>query len=442
MPKSDKHKFIKKTPEGKIIALKKEVKREGGVDTTRDVEFVLDDQLSIMPQKERRNLLENNEELIKSLYPGNDEERKNINFLRLKFGETNTEDVKRNLKSEEEKNKFINYYNNLNSKETERITNRIKEIAQTQAHNKRMSVSDYMLKNKKEFQEIPEIIELSKSRNLYSVSGVPIPGIISYYDILSNGRAGAKTEGQISTYKIGKEDLQNEEIFKQLKDFFEKVRTVKQKMEDKKLSRPTNPLVIKVGVIEEIVKNLKASGYSDELIYEFIKTKFQNELEPIMTNIPSAFFDMLSKILSEGFVKQQLLKDKDIIIAKIGHSEYARIINGLSEKVYNVKVGDMVEFLGESSTGYDERDKVIGKRISLAYVFMNRKYIISAIDANAEDKASSKNAKIKIKDNRGMVTDWMNTSDFKVEIIALNESEDVRKYVGKKLIESYKKLKK
>ena len=105
----------------------------------------------------------------------------------------------------------------------------------------------------------------------------------------------------------------------------------------------------------------------------------------------------------------------------------------------------MVEFKGEDTTGYDDRDRMVKKKMSLAYLFIGRRYKISAVDESQEDASGkrvvAKNAKIKVIDNRGTETNWMNTSDFDVKTKFLGES-NVRKYISKKLFESYKKMKK
>lgn len=214
MPKSDKHTFLKRDSNGKIIAKKKEVTvNADGTRNEKEVEFELSDQLSIFPQKERRDLIKKNEEFIKSKIEG-DSERKEINFLRILFSSINPQEIQRTLVNDKEK--FIKYYDKFNKSETIRLLGKLKELKETPGFESDNNLKDHAKK----------IVDLIK--NSLTIDGIPKPGIMSYYAIFNKG--DVLTSG---FYKFAIEDLRNPNTLSELKNFYEKVE-LKKRQENKK----------------------------------------------------------------------------------------------------------------------------------------------------------------------------------------------------------------
>jgi hypothetical protein len=405
MPKSDKHKFSRRDFEGNPIGLKKEVLKneegefildDNGQRQIVEKEFPLTDSHTVASKKERRDLLKNNKDFIKSLIDGSDE-KKDIDFLKIYFLETSAQERKENLEDLENKTKLINYYNKPENKDPKD-----------------------------------------------TINGVPMPGIFKFYQILNRG-LGGKTEDskfvKIPTYKFDIEDLRNPKIINEIISYYRAILK----------GNSESPLTIKQGyeALDNLSKLLYEAGESKINILERIRKynpsklpMYQNTSVPISPIIYKEYYDLFRTI---GFTDSEILKDikenSEELINKMKLGGYEQLVQDFSIKHYDVNVGEMVQFLGEDTTGYDDRDKMIKKKMSLAYLFMGRRYKISAVDENAKDATGKKSAKIKVIDNRGKETNWMNASDFDVKTKFLNES-NVRKYINKKLFESYKKMKK
>jgi len=409
MPKSDKHKFLRRDSEGIPIALKKEVlKDENGefiLDQNQqrqivEKEFPLTDSHTIASKQERRSLLKKNESFIKSLIDGSDE-KKDIDFLKIYFLETSQQERTKELKAEKEK--VINYYNNQNH----------------------LSAADF-------------------------INDIPMPGIFKFYQILNKGVGhGSGTEESkgvnprhIPTYKFDLDDLRNTKIVKEIVLYFRTLIT----------GSPDGVLTpeVRYEILHHLLLMLKMSGENKEEIIKTIKKYDPANLPAYKnTSLPISFVaykDYFNLFNVAGFEDSEILKyikeNSEEIIKKMTYGDYEKLVNYFSISHYNVNVGDMVEFLGEDTTGYNDQDKLVKKKMSLAYLFMGRRYKIAAVDENAKDRTGNKSAKIKVLDNRGSETEWMNTSDFAVKTKYINESNGVRKYINKKLFESYKKIKK
>lgn len=430
MPKSDKHKFLKRTPEGKIIAQKKEVvvNPDTHERTENDVEFELGDQLSILPQKERRDLLKKNESFIKSLIDG-DDEKKEINFLRILFSSTNPQDIQRTLVADKEK--FINYYDKFNRNETARIVAKIKEFQDKHPDFQ----SNTTLK-----AQVKKMVDIAKSLTL---NGVPKPGIMTYYSLFNKGQNPAT-----AFYKFTLEDLRNPEIFSELKSFYEKVETKKGKKTNE------NTLSIALNVAEDMLHLFKLAGASNEEIFQVLESNFNlNSLSTgtVSPNVYIKYYDILSMFTSKQFTKQQIEKNQDNIIAKSSGADYRIVLGKFSILKYDVKIGDMVEFLGKERAEIEKRPEYIDDRNNYTsllskYYFLDtgRRYKVSQVDGsekneNGEDVA---NTKIKVIDNTGKETEWLPSKEFKLNKSLLSEEKILRKTIAKKLLETYLKNKK
>ena len=431
MPKSDKHKFIKRTPDGKIIALKKDVTVNPDTHerTETDVEFELADQLSILPQKERREMIKKNEDFIKNLIEG-DDEKKEINFLRILFGATNPQDIQRTLIVDKEK--FINYYDKFNKNETARIIAKLKEIKDNNPDFERNNT----LRN-----QAKKLVDIAKSLTL---NGIPKPGIMTYYSLFNKGQ-----NPSTAFYKFTLEDLRNPKVFSELKNFYEKVETKKGKKSDQ------NIITIKLNVAEDMLHLFKLAGASNEEIYQVLSSEFDlssivggNIISP---NIYSNYYDILAMFTSKQFAKQQIEKNKDNIIAKSSGSDYRIILSKFSITEYNVKPGDMVEFLGKERADIEKRPEYINDTnnyVSLLrkyyYLDTGRRYKVTQVDGTEKNENGEDviNTKIKVIDNTGKETEWLNSKEFKITKNVLNEEDIIRKTIAKKLLETYLKNKK
>jgi len=402
MPKSDKHKFLKRDYEGNPIGLKKvvTVNPENQERTETESEFKLTDSHTIASKKERRDLLKKNESFIKSLIEGSDE-KKDIDFLKIYFLETSAQEREKELKSEKER--LVNYYNNPENQ----------------------SKTDF-------------------------INGIPMPGIFKFYQMINRGvGSGSGTEEaagvnpkNIPTYKFDLEDLRNEQIINEIGSYFRALITGNPK------GKLTNE--VRYEILHYFLVMLKMSGESKERIIDTIKQYDPANLPAYKnTSIPISFVvyrDYYKLFNIAGFEDSEVLKfikdNSEELTKKMSYGDYEELVKSFSTPHYDVRAGDMVEFLGEDTTGYDDRDRMVNKKMSLAYLFMGRRYKISAVDENVKDNTGRKSAKIKVIDNKGKETDWMKTSDFAVKTKFLGESDNVRKYINKKLFESYKKIKK
>lgn len=390
MPKSDKHTFVKRNPDGKIIAHKKDisVNPETHERTETDVEFELGDQLSILPQKDRRDLLKKNEEFIKSKIEG-DSERKEINFLRLLFRESNPQDVQRNLKSEKEK--FIGYYENPSH------------------------ITKYNV-----------------------LRGVQLPGIFEFYKIFNKGTISKSAEGEKEKpyIKFDLEDVRNPEIAKTIVSFFAKLYMV-----DNPSSSKESPDFYYT-VYSDYTHMLEEAGESKEKIEEFIKRykptslkMFKGNNLPIPLTVYEKYYDFLSYFTSEDVAKDDIKNNKEEIISRTNNLEFNKLLGKFSTIKYNVSVGDFVEFLGRDIKRQDEK-----KYFTLQ---AGRKYSVMDVDERIIGELA--NTRIKVMGGDRKVTDWLDIKAFKWEEygkIIMNESLIIRKFIKKKLLETYNKNKK
>lgn len=399
MPKSDKHMFIRKTPDGKIIAQKKDVKVEpDGTRTESNVEFELSDALSIAPQKERRDLLKKNEEFIKSRIKG-DDDRKEINFLRLLFAESNPQDVQRNLKAEKEK--FINYYNDPSH------------------------ITKYNV-----------------------IRGVHLPGIFEFYRIFNKGQVAMSStvgEKEKPYYKFDLEDIRNPQVAKTVINFFAKLYNV-----DNPGTQKDSGAIY--SILRDYVSMLEVAGESKEKMEEFITKYKPSSLEyyrgnnnPIPSSVYEKYYDFLQKFTSESNVVNDVKKNQEEIIKRAGLNVYNKLLKSLSKESYNVAWGDMVEYLGEEAEEWEydtakRRDVKVKKRVPAAFLDIGRKYEVTRVIPE-EESGNILNSKIRVLNNKKQETDWMDTTDFKIAKAYITESKVVSLYVRKKLIELYLKTK-
>lgn len=398
MPKSEKHKFVRKNEEGKIIALKKVVTvHPDGSRSEKEEEFELPEQLAITTQKERRDLLKRNEDFIKSNIEG-DSERKEINFLRLLFRESNPQEIQRTLKTDKEK--FIKYYDDP-------------------AH-----LTKYNM-----------------------VRGVPLPGIFEFYRIFHKGSAigssSSTEEKEKPYYKFDLEDLRNPAIAKTVVNFFAKLYKA-----DK--GAAAIDASGQYEILEDYIHMLEVAGESKEKITEILSKYKPSELSFYKgkdTLIPRVVYEKYYSILSNYTSNENALKDiknnKEEMEERMTRIEYNNLLKKFSTPYFDVTLGEMVEFKGEETDGYDEFDRRVKKRIGLAYLDIGKKYEVTRIIYPEDLKPGEMlNSKIKVLNNKKEETDWMNTTDFKIGINYLNESNSVSSYIRKKLIESYLKNKK
>ena len=389
MPKSDKHKFIKRTPEGKIIAQKKETKvAPDGTRTESDVEFELSDQLSLLPQKERRDLLKKNEVFIKSNIEG-DDERKDINFLRLLFGESNPQEIQRNLKAE--KQKFISYYD-----------------------------------------DPTHVTKYNKLR------GVHLPGIFEFYRIFNRGtlaKSGREEEDK-PYYKFDLEDIREPQIAKTVINFFAKLYKV-----DNPGTYSSESLEMLYTILEDYATMLETSGESEEKIEEFIKKYkptslkiFKDNQSNISLVVYKKYYDFLSRFSSKDKSKDDININRDEIISRIGFGEYEKLLSSFSSSKYNIEVGDFIEFIDRDVNENDSK-----------YFTLQKGYKYSVMDVDPEVINGIANSRIKVMGGNKKTTDWLDIKAFKWEEHGkslVKESYIIRKIIAKKLLETYLKNKK
>jgi hypothetical protein len=394
MPKSDKHKFVRKAPDGKIIALKKDVKVDPNTHqrTETNVEFELTDQLSMFPQKERRDLLKKNEEFIKSKIEG-DSEKKDINFLRLLFGETNPQDIQRNLKAEKER--FIKYYDDPSH------------------------VTKYNF-----------------------VRGVHLPGIFEFYRIFNRGTQAMTAGDKAKPYiKFDLEDIRDPQTAKTVLSFFAKL----YKVDNPSASNDSPDFYY--SLYDDYATMLQEAGESKEKIEEFIKKYKPTSLKMFKGNnlfIPFTVYEKYYKFLehftSKEVVKNDVKANKDEIISRTNFSDYNKLMEHFSTIQYNVKIGDMVEFVGIARKKEENLPNPDEKKLKKYYYLDDgRRYKVVEIDESEIDGIT--NSRIKVIDNTKKETEWLNTSEFKVSKGVLGENTIVRKAIRNKLFESYIKIK-
>lgn len=371
MPKSDKHQFVRKNPDGSITALRKDVQREGGIETSQDVEFDLPETLAVTTKKERRDLLKKNESFIKSLVEG-DEERKDINFLRMIFGETNPQDIQRTLKSE--KDKFIKYYNDPNH-----------------------------------------------ATKFNQVRGVTMPGIFEFYRIFNKGTVTGQLEGKEKPYyKFDLEDIRNPEIAKQVIGFYAKLYKADEKTE----------IIDAIGqynIMSDYIKMLSIAGESNEKVREFLSKYKPTELgfykgKPTMIplTVYRKYYSLLSEYVSSDEIKNEIKVNENEIVSKLGRVEYEKLLGDFSKFSYEVEVGDFVEFLGPEGDTYLDK---------------GRKYNVVDVSA-PEDSGNTLKGQIEVMDNRKKRSGWLDTKLFKVPMKRIDENAAVRNHIKKVLAET------
>src|ERR1035437_1384027 len=394
MPKSNKHEFVKKDETGQIWIKKPIVKREGGIEEITYETVPLQQEQAITTQKERRDLIKKHEPYIKSLLEG-DEEKKHINFLRMLFGETNPQDIQRTLKAEKER--FIQYYNTHHTKYGQ-------------------------------------------------VAGIPFPGIFEFYRMFNKGKTiqtsikggvmnlptnrygeQEETEQSLTTkpyYKFDTEDIRNPEIERIIQTFFAKIY-----LNENKLSK----LDVKgiYVVLEDFANMLKVSGESPETITQKIK-KYKPTLLPTFKNAPKIpysayekYYDLLNEFGNSTSTSDDISLNKEEIESKLDRKETATLLAKFGKKYYNVKVQDMVEYLGQNDIN-DMTD---------IYLEPGRKY--SVVEVSDDDISENiLNSKITVIDDRKRLSDWINTSYFKIPLMVLAENFNITNHIRKVLLEN------
>lgn len=367
MPKSDKHQFVKRTPDGKIIALRKDVKREGGQEEVKDVEFELPESLAITTQKERRDLLKKNEEFIKTLIDG-DPERKDINFLRMIFSESNPQDVRRTLSSE--KQRFIDYYNNP------------------------QHITKYNM-----------------------VRGVPLPGIFEFYKIFNKGQTYGIIEGKEKPYyKFDLEDLRDPNIARQVVGFFTKLY-----MSDK--NAQTIGPEGQYEILDDYLNMLDIAGESHEKIIEILNkykpselSFFKGKVSKISPVVFDNYYSMLAHHTSNAEAAAEIRKNQDIIIEYTSLKDFEKLLGKFVDMKYDVEVGEFVEYIGPKTSDLKKTDP----KIEADY---GRKYNVGEVND------TGRNDMIRIYDNSKKMSDFVPSSWFKIDKKLLNEA--VRKTIRK-----------
>jgi hypothetical protein len=366
------HKFSKKGQDGQIYAFR--TVRDEQTGEPKIVEFAMKDDLSVMPQKDRRKIIDKNKEWVKSNFTGTDEE-KEIKYLRVLFKEINPQDVERTVKGEKEK--FVNYYD----------------------------------------------------KNPSKVTG--FPGILEFYSVINRGKPGyafafATLGGKEKTYyKMDLEEFKNKETLKNLLMYYYK-KSDKTALDEKKYE-----------AAEDLLKTMEFSGESPENITDFARREFspKNVSGKNLTSTNYAmFFAMMSKFIGrEDLLKLIKSYEKDIVSSGItGPDYYKHLLARYSDKAYNVKKGDMVLFLGVDFTKMDP-NKIEKAMDKMNKVYLTKDMLYKVTNVSEDEGGSIKHSKIEVVDDRKKKA-WYPTSFFKIKIIDLNES--VRKYVIKKLLEA------
>jgi hypothetical protein len=249
MPKM--HRFSRKGVDGQIYAIKKVtvVDPATGDRTVTEEEFPLRDDLSIMPQKERRKIIDHNKEWIKSQFVGTEEE-KEIKYLRVLFKEINPQDIERTIRGEKEK--FVNYYD----KNPSRITG--------------------------------------------------FPGIIEFYSVINRGKPGYVVTSPVASgkqktyYKMDLDEFKNKNVLKRLLKYF--YSNSDQSSTEGKMYEAA----------QDLLKTMETSGESSENIAEFAKKEFSpKSIVKIIekSDLLKMIKDYKNDIINSGITGSQAYKD-------------------------------------------------------------------------------------------------------------------------------------
>lgn len=355
MPRLPKHNnAVKNLKTNQWVGIRKKVVNPEGGHENRveiDEEFIIPDNLKIMSQKERRDFVIQNKELIKSfvnVYDENkkpDELGKEISYLRVLFSESNPQDVERIFSKEKEQ--FINYY----QKKFE------------SGKQKKVSIPD--------------------GRGGANVIEVPYtPGIIEYYKAVNKGKPNAilteveessltsKFSNDNDVKKINYYPIGIDEAKKNIESIL-KYYYILHKSWDRKLSTSTNDSIansttmlkqkelenidkeikFRYKAVRDFVKTLEVSGMGSKEASEYYLKMFNPKNLGYDPSNQSAMYNYilyLKTFLDEDEAKKKLVELKPLIVNsdKNGIYIYNKLVNDYSSLKYAVKVGDMVMYLG------------------------------------------------------------------------------------------------
>jgi hypothetical protein len=199
----------------------------------------------------------------------------------------------------------------------------------------------------------------------------------------------------------------------------------------------------------------KLAGASNEELFQVLENNFNLKSIYGNTTIPPnsyiRFYEILSMYTSKQFTKQQIEKNRDEIISKSSGADYGIVIGKFSVIQYNVKVGEMVEFLGKERSDIEKKEEYINdinnyESVLRKYFYLDtgRRYKVSQVDSSekTENDEDIINSNIKVIDNTGKETEWLKTKEFKVVKSILSEESIIRKSIAKKILEAYFKNKK
>lgn len=338
-PKLKQHEgSIKNQATGEYVGTRIEVEDNPltGRREEKEVRFVVPDNLKILPQKERRDFIVKNKEYIESFFEG-DEKKKEIEYLRFLFMESNIQDIERTLRKE--KQEFINYYNNKFQKKESKF-----------------------------------------------------PGIIEFYSVLNRNKPNyIQTYGEQVYFPMELEDLKDKENMKNIILYYYGK------------SKETVTTKKKYDAIGNYVKTLQLSGEPEDSLINFYKENFSpSKITKPTTSVDytifiktlDKFIDSRNKILS--FIKS--LKNEMEKVDNLGLNYYKNMVNEYSDKVYKVKEGDTIQYLGKEGIGI--------------YLTKGKKYRV----IKTEDEPGFKNARVMIIDDVKKES-WYDTKNFEVPLI-------------------------
>lgn len=307
----------------------------------KSVKITVPDDLKILPQRERRRFIIKNKEYIKSFFIG-DEKKKEIEYLRFLFMESNVQDVERTLKPE--KQEFINYYNT-------------------------------------KFKE-----KQSK-----------FPGIIEFYAVINRNKPNyIQNHGEKSYFPMTIEDLKDKNNMKEIILYYwsksEEESGIKKKYE----------------AIGDYIKTLQLSGEPEDEMIKFYKDNFA---PPKITQIPQSidyvtFAKTLEKFVDDRkkiveFIKTLKNEMEKSGISGIGY--YKQLIQDFTDKIYQVKIGDMVQYLGNNREGI--------------YLTKGMKYHVVGIDS----ETGLINSMINVIDDTKKES-WHHSRDFEIKLVTPDDT--------------------
>lgn len=298
----------------------------------RDQEFIIPDDLKMLSQKNRREFIKHNEEIIKSFVKG-DEKSKQITFLRLLLSESNDQDIDRTMNVE--KQDFIKYYDEKFSSGEKKKINIGGEIIESSYLPGLFEFYSAINKNNPNYLQTSQTslitqskydhgsgYDESKTRTLYYFPVKPeeakqnMPKIIKYYYDQRKKDVSSLPEPKVTDINPN----------------------IKKAYEQEKQSREFK---LRYDAVKDFMKIMEISGTPPEQLIEFYESTFK----PNNATVANFFINNLSTFLDKDNVINALNRFKPFLQSINAEKSIEKVLDSISTVTYMVQPEDMVEYI-------------------------------------------------------------------------------------------------